>query len=171
MSDWPGAGLKAMCHLGMTKGTLRIPLVPLKGLSSQPGGGWKHNPGKLHSCSQRGPLLSVARTAAGPLAWLPIGQSQRLSMSPRWGCLGKGLPFIEHQLCARSLQLSPACPFHPCLSLIRLATITAPISCMGKVRLDWGPAPIIRGCEAGLQPTFPPYLEVSECRWEALGGG
>lgn len=82
MSDWPGAGLKAMCHLGMTKGTLRIPLVPLEGLSSQPGGGRKHNPGKLHSCSQRGPLLSFARTAAGSsrlVAYRAVSEAEHVS--------------------------------------------------------------------------------------------
>lgn len=84
MSGWPAAGFKAMCHLGMTKGTLKIPLVPLEGLSSQPGGGRKYNPGKLHSWSQRGPLLSVSPTAAGPLALLLWG-SLRLSMSVQEG--------------------------------------------------------------------------------------
>lgn len=34
MSGWPSAGFKAMCHLGLTKGTLRMPLMSLEGLSS-----------------------------------------------------------------------------------------------------------------------------------------
>lgn len=76
-------------------------------------------------------------------------------MSPSWGYLGKRPAFIEHQLCARNLQLSPSCPFHPCLSLTWLVIVTASMSCMGKVRLDWSPGPIVRSREAGLHPTFP----------------
>lgn len=34
MNGWPCAGFKAMCHLRLTKGTLRISLVPLEGLAS-----------------------------------------------------------------------------------------------------------------------------------------
>lgn len=129
MRGWPCVGFKAMCHLGMIEGTLRIPLMPLEGLSSQPGRGWKYNPGKLHSWSQSGPLLPTPCNSCRSSRFVAcVAVSEAKHESPSWGHLGKGLAFMEYLLCAGNLQLSSG-PFYPCHSLIRLIITIVPILC------------------------------------------
>lgn len=149
--------------------------MPLDGLLSQPGEGRKYNPGKLHSWSQRGPLLSVSPTAAGPLALLPGGQSQRPSPSLQAGA-AKGKHWRSPSTSCVQGTRSPAfCVCLPCRTPVRLITATAAMSCMGKVRLDWSPASIVsKGRRRGSNLPFPTHtrgcLNGGGTYWEAAKG-
>lgn len=59
----------------------------------------------------------VSPDSCGSSRLAPVWQPQKLhKKSPSWGCGGKGLEFIEHLLCARTVKLGASWPFHPCRS-------------------------------------------------------